>query len=115
MSDIRSDSYNEMKALLNERLDSIIEVEDAQEGESRLKKWGKRAATVALGAGLAVGGAQGAKYGLRALSRRNPTSMGLRRASRWADRVANPIRSGRSAVRGVRRNFRRSVMTPKTK
>lgn len=67
MSDYRNDSYQEMKALLNERLDSIVgEREDEeQEQQSGLKKWGKRAAVGAL----AAGGVVGAGYGARKLTK----------------------------------------------
>lgn len=54
MSDYRTDSYQEMKALLQDRLDSIVEL-DADEEESGASKWGRRAAKGALAAGIATG------------------------------------------------------------
>lgn len=102
MSDIRSDSYHEMKALLKERLDSLHDdyVEDADDNESGLKKWGKRAAKTALGAGLAVGAAYGGRKGLSALARKNPGNATIQKANRAVRRVAARGRMARRQMFG---------------
>lgn len=104
MSDYRTDSYQEMKALLQDRLDSIVAMdEEPEQQESGLKKWGKRAAVGALGAGLTVAGAHGAKRGLYALAKKNKGNTFLRSASQTAKRIAHPIRTGRAFARNRRK------------
>lgn len=100
MNEIRNDSYQEMKALLNERLDSITgKRSDEEQNESGLKKWGKRAAVGALAVGGAVGAAYGGRKALGHMAKKNPTNAGLRKAYR---RSGKPLQTARAGVRKLR-------------